>query len=692
MLVLFHFLSMQSGIHPLGAPAVTQFGATTMSIQSLAIPPHTKKFVEILGRNMAYVDVGAGDPIVFLHGNPTSSYVWRNVIPHCVSLGRCLAPDLIGMGDSDKLPDSGPDSYTLLEHRRYLDAWFEKLGLTREVTLVVHDWGSALGFDWARRHPGAVKGIAYMEAIVMPLRWDSMPAPAVGAFKTFRSPEGEKMVLADNVFVEGVVPSAIIRKLSEEEMAEYRRPFATPGEDRRPTLSFPRQLPIEGEPAEVTGIVREYGVWLGETHTPKLFVNSHPGMAMNDEHRAFCRKLPNQTEVTVSGLHYVQEDSPDEIGRAIAAWYSGITTQDEGGKCLKTDTSDLFKCTKIGAIDVANRIVMAPMTRNRAGAGDVPHALNAEYYAQRADAGLIITEGSQISPEGKGYPGTPGIYSAEHAAGWRLVTDAVHRRGGRIFVQLWHVGRISHPSLQPNGHLPVAPSALKPAGDAMTESGFQPFVTPRALDIAEIPGIVATYRRAAINARDAGFDGVEIHAANGYLIDQFLRDGTNKRTDAYGGSVENRTRLLLEVVTAVSAVWGAERVGVRLSPVNPFNDMQDSDPQTTFDYVASRLAGRGLAYLHVYQAGTDPFDWQRLRRIFGGTFIVNSGYDRATAETALKSGAADLVAFGVPFIANPDLVERLKRNEPLNEANHSTFYGGGAGGYTDYQPLRVARA
>ena len=659
------------------------------AIQSSVMPPQTKKFVEILGRKMAYVDVGAGDPIVFLHGNPTSSYVWRNVIPHCIGLGRCLAPDLIGMGDSDKLPDSGPNSYTLLEHRWYLDAWFEKLGLTKNVTLVVHDWGSALGFDWARRHPGAVKGIAYMEAIVMPLRWDSMPVPAVGAFKAFRSPDGEKIVLEDNVFVEGVVPSAIFRALNEEEMAEYRRPFAAPGEGRRPTLTFPRQLPIEGEPAVVTEIVKGYGAWLGQTNTPKLFINALPGMAMNDEHRAFCRNWPNQIEVTVSGLHYIQEDSPNEIGRAIVAWYSRITAQNDGRKSFKTGAFGLFKPTKIGAIDVANRIVMAPMTRNRAGAGDVPHALNAEYYAQRAGAGLIITEGSQISPEGKGYPSTPGIHSIEQVAGWRFVTEAVHRRGGRIFMQLWHVGRISHPSLQPNGQLPVAPSPLKPAGNAMTASGFQPFVEPRELRIAEIRRIVADYRQAAIHAGAAGFDGVEIHGANGYLIDQFLRDGTNRRTDAYGGSVENRARLLIEVVSAVSAVWGADRVGVRVSPINPFNDMQDSDPQTTFDHVASQLAGRSLAYLHVYQAGTDPFDWQRLRRTFGGTFIVNSGYDRVKAEAALESGAADLAAFGVSFLANPDLVERLKRNAPLNEANHATFYGGGAEGYTDYPPLRA---
>jgi len=282
----------------------------------------TKKFVDVLGRQMAYVDVGSGDPIVFLHGNPTSSYLWRKIIPRCTGLGRCLAPDLIGMGDSDKLPTSGPGSYTLGEHRRYLDAWFEKVGLIKNVTLIVHDWGSVLGFDWARRHPDAVKGIAYMEAIVMPLRWASMPSP--DAFRAFRSPAGEKMVLEDNKFIEGVLPAGMIRKLSEEEMAEYRRPFLTPGEDRRPTLTFPRQLPLEGDPADVTEIVKDYGAWLRETKTPKLFVNANPGAALQDEHRVFCRTWPNQTEVTVSGLHFVQEDSPNEIGRAIVNWYSSI--------------------------------------------------------------------------------------------------------------------------------------------------------------------------------------------------------------------------------------------------------------------------------------------------------------------------------------------------------------------------------
>jgi N-ethylmaleimide reductase len=347
----------------------------------------------------------------------------------------------------------------------------------------------------------------------------------------------------------------------------------------------------------------------------------------------------------------------------------------------------LFEPFALGPITLGNRIVMAPLTRNRAGPGDAPQPLNVEYYAQRASAGLIITEGSQVSPQGKGYPGTPGIYSAEQVAGWRLVTDAVHRRGGRIFLQLWHVGRISHPSLQEEGALPVAPSAIRPEGNAMTAGGWAPFVEPRALDLDEIPGIVEDYRRAAINAKEAGFDGVEVHGANGYLLDQFLRDGTNKRTDAYGGPVENRARLLLEVVEVVSKVFGAGRVGVRLSPINPFNDIRDSDPQATFDFVARQLGSRGLAYLHVFQAGGDPFDWRALKTAFGGVFIVNGGYDRTRAEGATETGAAELVAFGVPFIANPDLVERLVKGAPLATANQETFYGGSAVGYTDYPAL-----
>ena len=283
-----------------------------------------KSLAEVLDRRMAYVDVGAGAPIVFLHGNPTSSYLWRNVWPHCQGLGRCLAPDLIGMGDSDKLPDSGPDRYTFTEHRRYLDAWFERLDLTADVTLVVHDWGSALGFDWARRHPDAIKGIAYMEGIVTPVTWDAWPSAAAGIFKAFRSPEGEKLVLDDNVFVEAVLPGGIKRELSDEEMAEYRRPFAEPGEGRRPTLTWPRQIPIDGEPADVAAIVEAYGDWLVSTPVPKLFVNADPGAILVGPQRDFCRSFPNQQEVTVNGVHFMQEDSPDDIGSALAAWYRGL--------------------------------------------------------------------------------------------------------------------------------------------------------------------------------------------------------------------------------------------------------------------------------------------------------------------------------------------------------------------------------
>jgi N-ethylmaleimide reductase len=350
------------------------------------------------------------------------------------------------------------------------------------------------------------------------------------------------------------------------------------------------------------------------------------------------------------------------------------------------DTDLLFTPVRIGPLELANRVVMAPMTRNRAGAGDVPQAIAAEYYQQRASSGLIITEASQISPQGKGYPATPGIYSAAQVAGWQAVTDAVHRAGGRIFLQLWHVGRISHPSLQVGGALPVAPSALRPAGEAMTETGMQPFVTPRALEAEELPGIIQAYRQGALNATEAGFDGVEIHAANGYLLDQFLRDGTNKRTDAYGGSIENRSRLLLEAVEVVAKAIGAGRVGVRLTPLNPFNDIADSNPEATFGTVAEKLGQRGLAYLHVFETGGE-FDWAALKRAFGGPYIANGGYDKARAAAVLASGRTDLVAFGVPFIANPDLVARLKTDAALAAPDQATFYGGDARGYTDYPPL-----
>jgi N-ethylmaleimide reductase len=348
----------------------------------------------------------------------------------------------------------------------------------------------------------------------------------------------------------------------------------------------------------------------------------------------------------------------------------------------------LFQPIRIGALTLKNRVVMAPMTRNRADGHDAPHPLNARYYAQRASAGLIITEASQITPQGKGYPGTPGIYSRAQVEGWRLVTEAVHARGGRIFLQLWHVGRISHPSLQPAGALPVAPSALAPAGNAMTEKGPQPFVTPRALETAEIPGIVADFRRAAANAEAAGFDGVELHGANGYLLDQFLRDSTNQRGDAYGGPVENRARLLLEVAGAVAGVVGPARVGVRLSPLNPFNDIADSDPPTTFGYAARELGRLGLGYLHLTRGGdTGDFDWGALRRAFGGKVILNGGFDRAQADAVLAAGIADLVAFGTAYLANPDLAERLRRGAALNPPQRETFYGGGEQGYIDYPSL-----
>jgi haloalkane dehalogenase len=285
--------------------------------------PFRKHTAVVDGRTMAYVDEGEGSPIVLLHGNPTSSYLWRNVLPHLTGLGRCIAPDLIGMGDSDKLPDPGPGSYTFVEHRRYLDDLLDQLGVTSDVVLVIHDWGSALGFDWARRHPGAVAGIAYMEAIVRPVSWDDWPPTARPIFEAFRSPAGEELVLDKNVFVERVLPGSVLRDLSEAEMAEYRRPFAEPGEARRPTLTWPRQIPIDGEPADVARIVADYGDWLAASPVPKLLVKAEPGAILNGPQLEFCRSWTNQREVTVAGNHFCQEDSPDEIGSAVADW---ITT------------------------------------------------------------------------------------------------------------------------------------------------------------------------------------------------------------------------------------------------------------------------------------------------------------------------------------------------------------------------------
>ena len=355
-----------------------------------------------------------------------------------------------------------------------------------------------------------------------------------------------------------------------------------------------------------------------------------------------------------------------------------------------TNSPDLFTPIDIGPYTLPNRIVMAPMTRNRAGDGNVPQALNAEYYAQRAGAGLIITEASQISPQGVGYPATPGIHSDEQVEGWKQVTRAVHEKGGRIFIQLWHVGRISHPSLQPDGQLPVAPSAIRPEGEAFTYDGLQAFVEPRALAADELPGIVADYVAAARNAMEAGFDGIEIHAANGYLLDQFLRDGSNHRDDDYGGSIENRYRLLQEVMNAVCDAVGADRVGVRLSPENSFNDMRDSDAQLTFNRVTEMLNGFGLAYLHVLEgdmmAKTRTLDYQQIRDRFNGPYMANSGYDFDRAQQALAEKRADLVSFGYLYIGNPDLVERFRAGAELAQADQSTFYGGDAHGYTDYPP------
>jgi len=339
---------------------------------------------------------------------------------------------------------------------------------------------------------------------------------------------------------------------------------------------------------------------------------------------------------------------------------------------------------------LSNRIVMAPLTRNRAGEHGVPQPLNVTYYEQRASAGLIVTEATPISAMAHGYPALPGIYTDAQVAGWKKITDAVHAKGGKIVIQLWHVGRISHPTLLPDGALPVAPSAIKPAGKAFTYQGLLDYVEPRALDANELSSIVADYVHATKSALAAGFDGVEIHAANGYLLDQFLRDGTNQRTDQYGGSFENRARFLLEVTKAVVDVAGSDKVGVRISPVNPFNDMKDSNPQALFNFVTESLNQFNLAYLHVVEGGihgggiADPFDFDALRKLFKGPYMANLAYDKARGNAVVASGHADVVAYGVPFIANPDLVERFRTDAPLNEADSSTFYGGTEKGYTDY--------
>ncbi len=355
---------------------------------------------------------------------------------------------------------------------------------------------------------------------------------------------------------------------------------------------------------------------------------------------------------------------------------------------------NLLQPIQLGAYQLSNRMVMAPLTRMRAKAGNVPQEMNVVYYSQRASAGLIISEATQISPQGLGYPNTPGIHSAEQIEGWQKITEAVHHQGGKIFLQLWHVGRISHPSLQPNGELPVAPSAIAPEGMANTFSGEQPFVTPRALLTAEIPAIVEQYRQAAKNAMQAGFDGVEIHSANGYLLDQFLHDGSNQRTDQYGGSIENRARFLMEVVEAVTTVWDADKVGVRLSPSSEFGSMFDSDLEALFSFVVSELNQFNLAYLHLVEPRiqgnqTVEDDGTGLgasyfRSIYNGTIITAGGYTLETGEATLKQGDADLVAYGRLFISNPDLPKRFALKAALNDYDRSTFYGGDEQGYTDY--------
>jgi N-ethylmaleimide reductase len=351
----------------------------------------------------------------------------------------------------------------------------------------------------------------------------------------------------------------------------------------------------------------------------------------------------------------------------------------------------LLSPIELGALKLKNRIIMAPLTRNRAGGGLAPAEMNVEYYRQRASAGLIISEGSQIGHEAAGYPFTPGIYTDQQVDGWKKVTNAVHAKGGKIVLQLWHCGRVSHSTLLPNEMLPQAPSAIKPAGEVYTYEGMKRYETPHALTLDEIHGVIEMYKKAAQNCLDAGFDGVEVHGANGYLLDQFLRDGSNHRDDIYGGSLENRSRLLLEVVEAVSDIWGADRVGVRLSPLQPFNDIKDSDPEATFSYTVKALNKFGLAYLHITEMGAEApgvagpaFDLKTLRPLWDGNYMTNSEYNFETGNTAIKKGDADVISFGKLFISNPDLVERFAVNAPLNEFDASTFYGGDEHGYIDY--------
>src|SRR5262249_35843926 len=348
----------------------------------------------------------------------------------------------------------------------------------------------------------------------------------------------------------------------------------------------------------------------------------------------------------------------------------------------------LFLPYRLGDIELNNRMVMAPMTRSRALEQNVPNPIATTYYAQRASAGLIITEATQVSPQGVGYIRTPGIHSAEQVAGWKRVTERVHRAGGKIFLQLWQFGRIPHPDFH-GGELPVAPSAIAGQGQVFTAKGPQPMVTPRALTVAELPGIVEQFRRGAENAKAAGFDGVELHGANGYLLDQFLRDGSNRRTDAYGGTVENRARLPLEVTKAVIDVWGPDRVGYRISPNGAFNSMSDSNPIQTFSYIAEQLNSLGIVYLHVVDPVADGAKRVSplLRRKFERAYIANGGFDLDSADAAIRNEEADLIAFGTRFLANPDLPQRHRTNAPLNVPDQATFYAGEDKGFIDYPAL-----
>jgi N-ethylmaleimide reductase len=366
----------------------------------------------------------------------------------------------------------------------------------------------------------------------------------------------------------------------------------------------------------------------------------------------------------------------------------------------KLAATDLFDPVTLGPYTLSNSIVMAPLTRSRADDAGVPGELQATYYSQRASAGLIVTEATNISAQGKGYIRTPGIWSSEQVEGWKLTTKAVHDKGGRIFLQLWHVGRVSHPDLQPGGVLPVAPSAVRPENQqAYTYEGFKDLVTPRALETDEIPGIVADYAHAAQCAMDAGFDGVEIHSANGYLLQQFLSDKTNTRTDRYGGSIENRTRIVVEVVEAVTKVWGGSRVGIRLSPLTKFADIGDSNPEPVYLSLIEQINPFGISYIHVVEGDTGGerhpaggFDLQKLRRAFNGLYIANNNYDLELALEARTKNLADLICFGRPFISNPDLVERLRSGAPLSQPDPQTFYAGEDKGYIDYPALAPAGA